>query len=143
MASNCIFCKIIEGSIPCHKVAETAKTLAFMDINPLARGHVLVIPKSHAAELHELDLDSAADIGRVLGRVSKAVAGPDGSTKYNILQNNGKIAHQEVPHVHFHIIPKRDEETGLKIGWDMLPTDHAAFAEDAKAYREALEKIQE
>lgn len=143
MSATCIFCKIIDGSIPCHKVAETALTLAFMDINPLARGHLLVIPKAHAAELHELDGDSAADIGRMLARVSRAVAGPESGTKYNVLQNNGKIAHQEVTHVHFHIIPKRDQETGLKIGWDMMPTDHGAFADDAKGYREVLEKIPE
>lgn len=141
MAANCIFCKIIEGSIPSHKVAESAKAFAFMDINPLARGHVLVVPKVHAAELHEVDLDTAADVGRLVARVSRAVAGPEGTTKYNILQNNGKVAHQEVPHVHFHIIPKRDAATGLKMQWDMLPTDHELFAGDAKAYREALDSI--
>ncbi|CCW64052.1 unnamed protein product [Phytomonas sp. EM1] len=144
MAAACIFCKIIDGSIPCHKVFETPKTLAFMDINPLARGHLLIIPKQHAEELHFLDYDSAADVGRVLAHVSRVVAGPDSSTKYNVLQNNGTIAHQEVSHVHFHIIPKRDLDSGLKIPyWDMLPTDHAAFADDAKKYREALEKIPE
>ncbi|CCW69796.1 unnamed protein product [Phytomonas sp. Hart1] len=144
MASTCIFCKIVDGSIPCHKVLETSKTLAFMDINPLARGHLLVIPKQHAAELHFLDYDSAAEIGRVLARIGRVVAGPDFSTKYNVLQNNGYIAHQEVDHVHFHFIPKRDSDSGLKLPfWESLPTDHAAFAEDAKKYRESLEEIPE
>lgn len=115
--------------------------LAFMDVNPLSRGHVLVIPKQHAPRLHEVDLDVAADIGRVLAAISRVTAGADQATQYNVLQNNGEMAHQVVQHVHFHIIPKRDEATGLKIGWDSLPTDHAAFAADAQAYREALEKL--
>ncbi|CAD2220341.1 Hit-like protein involved in cell-cycle regulation [Angomonas deanei] len=112
-----------------------------MDINPIARGHVLVIPKSHAAELHNLDLDDAAEVGRLTAQIARVVAGPDGATQYNVLQNNGKLAHQEVPHVHFHIIPKRDTETGLKIGWDQFPTEHELFAKEAEAYRQALEKI--
>ncbi|EPY31230.1 bis(5'-nucleosidyl)-tetraphosphatase [Strigomonas culicis] len=140
--SACIFCKIVEGSIPCHKVAESAKALAFMDINPIARGHVLVIPKEHAETLDQVPLDTAADVGRLVAQISRVVAGPDRATQYNVLQNNGRLAHQEVPHVHFHLIPKRDAETGLTMGWGQMPTDHEAFAADAKAYREALEKVQ-
>lgn len=137
-ASACIFCKIVAGEIPCHRVAETARALAFMDINPLARGHVLVILKQHAARLHEADVECVADVGRMLATVSRAVAGENGMTEYNILQNNGPMAHQEVPHVHFHIIPKRDKTTGLHMEWNSMATDHAAFAADAEAYRAAI-----
>ncbi|CBH12594.1 adenosine 5'-monophosphoramidase, putative [Trypanosoma brucei gambiense DAL972] len=139
---NCIFCKIVEGAIPCHKVVETAKVLAFMDINPLSRGHLLVIPKAHAEFLHEVEPDTAAELGSTMAKVARAVAG-DGEvkTQYNVLQNNGSLAHQEVPHVHFHIIPRRSTQEGLSMNWKTLPTDHTAFAEDATKYREALEKL--
>lgn len=139
-APSCIFCKIIEGAIPCHKVAETAKAFAFMDINPLARGHVLVIPKQHAAALHEVELDAAAEVGRMVAQISRVVAGVDGAGQYNVLQNNGRLAHQEVPHVHFHVIPKRDAATGLKLEWDVLSLPPDAIAEDARQYRDALAK---
>lgn len=141
MSANCIFCKIVRGEIPSAKVAESAKAFAFMDIGPLSRGHVLIIPKAHAATLHELDLESAADVGLLTAKVARAVAGPDGATQYNVLQNNGRLAHQEVPHVHFHVIPKREAETGLQIGWDTIKVTPDQLAEDAQRYSETIEKL--
>lgn len=141
MSASCIFCKIIKGEIPSTKIAETGKSFAFLDVAPLARGHVLVIPKAHAARLHELDDESAADIGQLLRKVSLAVAGEDGQTEYNILQNNGPLAHQEVQHIHFHVIPKRDKETGLKMSWNTLPTDHKILHGDGEAGRAIFEKL--
>ena len=73
-----------------------------MDINPIAHKHVLVIPKTCAKYLHQVPDEDMAAVGVALKNVSKAV----GAEAYNVLQNNGKIAHQEVEHVHFHIIPK-------------------------------------
>lgn len=111
-----IFDKILSGEIPSHKVYEDDHVLAFLDIGPLSRGHTLVIPKERKAQLHELSDESAAAIGRVLPRLSRAVMKATGATAYNILQNNGAEAHQAVFHVHFHIIP-RIGETGLELGW--------------------------
>ncbi|KAG8345232.1 Scavenger mRNA decapping enzyme C term binding HIT domain [Trypanosoma vivax] len=138
--SACIFCKIVEGAIPCHKVAETAKVLAFMDINPLSRGHLLVIPKTHAEFLHEVDPEVAAEACGLLARIARVLASENGIA-YNVLQNNGRLAHQEVPHVHFHLIPRRNEQEGLTIGWKSMPTDHEAFAAEAAKYSEALGKL--
>ena len=129
-----IFTKIIAGEIPCHKVFETALTLAFLDINPLSPGHTLVIPKEAREKLHELSPASLADLGAVLGQVAAVVGGEN----YNVLQNNGSLAHQEVMHVHFHIIPKPSAELGLGLKWRPLPTDHAAFAQLAEKYRAQL-----
>jgi histidine triad (HIT) family protein len=112
-----IFTKILAGEIPCHRVYEDDKVLAFLDINPLSRGHVLVIPKEPAETLDKLSDDSAAAIGRVLPRLSRAVMAATGARHYNVLQNNGAPAHQAVFHVHFHIIPKLDDGTGLGIDW--------------------------
>ncbi|KAG5483697.1 hypothetical protein LSCM4_04848 [Leishmania orientalis] len=142
MAAPCIFCKIVQGDIPCAKVAETSKAFAFMDINPLSRGHLLVIPKQHATCLHELDVESASDVGALLAKTCRAVAGRDGATQYNVLQNNGPLAHQEVPHVHFHVIPKTDTETGLRMGWNTMKVSPDELAKDAKRYSEAIEGIQ-
>lgn len=119
-----IFDRILAGEIPCHRVYEDEWVLAFLDVNPIAAGHTLVIPKERAAELHELSDDAAAAIGRVLPRIARAVRTATGTETYNILQNNGALAHQAVMHVHFHIIPKTEDE-GLGVGWRPRPLDPA------------------
>jgi len=115
-----IFSKIIRGEIPCHRVYEDDLVLAFLDINPLCEGHVLVIPKEPAATVDQLSDESAAAIGRVLPRISRAVIAATGVRDFNILQNNGAPAHQAVFHVHFHIIPKHPDGKGLGVGWKAL-----------------------
>jgi histidine triad (HIT) family protein len=112
-----IFAKIIRGEIPSHKIYEDDHVLAFLDVMPIARGHTLVIPKEPAETLDKLSDEAAAAIGRVLPRISRAVLAATGATAFNVLQNNGPLAHQAVFHVHFHIIPKLDDTTGLGIGW--------------------------
>ncbi|KAF7198070.1 Hit family protein 1 [Pseudocercospora fuligena] len=113
MAANCIFCKIIKGDIPSMKLFESEKTLAFLDIGPLSQGHALVIPKYHGAKLLDIPDEDLSEVLPVAKKIAKAV----GSENYNILQNNGRLAHQEVDHVHFHVIPKPNEQEGLQIGW--------------------------
>ncbi len=112
-----VFTKILRGEIPCHRVYEDAQVLAFLDINPIARGHTLVIPKEPAATLDALSDDAAAAVGRVLPRIARAVLAATGTESFNLLQNNGADAHQAVFHVHFHIIPKHDDGSGLELGW--------------------------
>ncbi len=120
-----VFSKIIRGELPCHKVYEDDKVLAFLDVNPLCEGHTLVIPKEEVATLDQLSDDASAAIGRVLPRISRAILGATGATEFNVLQNNGPGAHQAVFHVHFHIIPKYRDGKGLGIGWKQGPLDHA------------------
>lgn len=116
-----IFSRIIAGEIPCHRVYEDDRVLAFLDINPLADGHTLVIPKEPAERLDQLSDEAAAAIGRVLPRIARAVMQATGATAYNVLQNNGASAHQAVFHVHFHIIPKQADGSGLGIRWTPRP----------------------
>ena len=123
-----IFTKILSGEIPSHKVYEDEKVFAFLDIFPLSEGHTLVIPKEPAETLDRLSDESAAAIGRVLPRIARAVMAETGSAAYNVLQNNLAEAHQEVKHVHFHIIPKPSAEKGLGIGWPKEEMDHAKGA---------------
>jgi len=120
-----IFDKIINGEIPCHRVYEDEHVLAFLDINPLSPGHLLVIPKERAAQLHLLSDEAAAALGRVLPRLCRAVRQVTGIETYNVLQNNGAGAHQAVFHVHFHIIPKSPDGAGLGIGWTPQPLENA------------------
>jgi len=115
--SETIFSKIIRGEIPCHRVYEDEQVLAFLDVGPLSRGHTLVIPKEPAATLDALSDESAAAIGRVLPRICRAVQEVTGCAAYNVLQNNGALAHQAVLHVHFHVIPKPEAEQGLGVRW--------------------------
>src|SRR4051812_17887933 len=108
-----VFTKILRGDIPCHRVYEDDHVLAFLDINPIARGHTLVIPKESAETLDRLSDAAAAALGRALPRISRAVLAATGARAFNVLQNNGAAAHQAVLHVHFHIIPKHDDGSGL------------------------------
>lgn len=132
--SETIFTRIIEGQIPSHRVYEDEKVFAFLDIAPLAPGHTLVVPKEAAATLDALSEESAAAIGRVLPRIARAVMAATGTRDYNVLQNNGVAAHQAVPHVHFHVIPKPDGAQGLGIRWPSGKLD----AEDGKRLASAV-----
>jgi histidine triad (HIT) family protein len=129
-----IFGKILRGEIPCHKVYEDDRVLAFLDINPVSPGHTLVIPREPAATLDALSDESSAAIGRVLPRLCRAVLKATGATEYNILQNNGAGAHQAVFHVHFHIIPKLADGRGLGVGWKPGKLE----AEEAKSLLEGI-----
>ncbi|EAW06896.1 HIT family protein [Aspergillus clavatus NRRL 1] len=113
-AAACIFCKIIKGEIPSFKLFESETVFAFLDIQPLSRGHALVIPKFHGAKLTDIPDEHLKDLLPVAKQIAKA----SGAEDFNILQNNGRIAHQVVDH-----IPKPNEKEGLGIGWPTQPTD--------------------
>ena len=112
----CIFCKIVKGEIPAKILYEDEKTLAFLDISPRSKGHTLIIPKEHYETFEELPEEVAIDLIKTIKKVIKRLKSlnPDG---YNILNNNGPVAGQEVPHVHFHIIPryKGEKEEVIKL----------------------------
>jgi histidine triad (HIT) family protein len=105
----CIFCKIANKEIPAKIVYEDESTFAFLDINPRSKGHTLVIPKEHYETFDELPDDVAIALVKTIKKVIEMLRplNPDG---YNILNNNKPAAGQEVPHVHFHIIPRYNTE---------------------------------
>jgi histidine triad (HIT) family protein len=138
--ADTIFGKIIAGEIPCHKVYEDERVLAFLDINPLTRGHTLVVPKEPAETLDKLSDESAAALGRVLPRICRAVIAATGVTQYNVLENNGPEAHQAVFHVHFHIIPRPNSNEGLGMSWAARSLDSKEAAELVKSITTALQK---
>ena len=124
--ADTVFGKIVRGEIPCNKVYEDDKVLAFLDINPLSEGHTLVVPKEAAESMDCLSDESAAALGRVLPRLCRAVIAATGVSEYNVLENNGAGAHQAIAHVHFHIIPKPNSRDGLTIGWPARSLDRGA-----------------
>lgn len=128
--ADTVFTKIIKGQIPAHRIYEDEQVLAILDIGPLARGHTLVIPKEAVERLDQLSEESAAAVGRVLPRICRAVVAVTGVKDYNVLENNGRAAHQAVPHVHFHIIPKPNAQSGLGVSWPagQLEADAAELA---------------
>lgn len=133
-----IFGKILRGEIPSHKLYEDARVLAFLDIAPVSAGHALVIPKEPAETLDQLSDEAAAAVGRVLPRLCRALMAATGTREYNVLQNNGRLAHQAVDHVHFHIIPKPDEARGLGVKWPAGKLDHPAAQQLAERVRALL-----
>ncbi|WVQ71322.1 hypothetical protein IAR50_000850 [Cryptococcus sp. DSM 104548] len=135
--ASCIFCKIVKGEIPSFKLIETETILAFMDIGPIAKGHCLVVPKYHAAKLADLPDDQMSEILPALKKLAIAT----GAENYNILQNNGKPAHQEVDHVHFHVIPKpadAGDKEGLVVGW---PAQKTPMDDIKKTFEEIKSKL--
>lgn len=136
-----IFTRIIKGEIPSHKVYADESVYAFLDINPIARGHTLVVPREQVETLDQLSDESAAAIGRALPRICRAVLKATGAAAYNILQNNGAAAHQAVMHVHFHIIPKYAPSgpgSGLGIQWPVTQPRAEELGELAKSIAAAV-----
>lgn len=106
MSDDCIFCQIIEGEIPSHTVYEDETTYAFLDVNPLSRGHTLVIPRDHHERINDMSTEKASDVFGVISDLAPAVEAAVGAPASTIAVNNGEQAGQEVPHVHWHIIPQ-------------------------------------
>ena len=131
--SDSVFSKIIRGEIPAQRLYEDDKIIAILDLNPVAEGHTLVIPKEPAETMDTLSDDAAAALGRTLPRIARAVMRATGATAYNLLQNNGETASQSVMHVHVHVIPRfpdRDSAGGgLGLVWNTSKPDAEAQAE--------------
>ena len=135
--ANCIFCRIVAGEVPCYKLHEDEQVLAFLDVGPLSRGHTLIIPRGHWTTIDQVPGEVSAAMGALLPSVSQAVMAATGASAWNVLQNNGKAAHQAVNHVHMHIIPK-NATGGLGIDWPAGSLDEDDAATLQKAIRARL-----
>lgn len=118
MDRNCVFCKILEGKLPASKVYEDDTVLAFMDLNPVNTGHMLVIPKKHAPYLEELDNETSGHMMKIAHKLNKALRSTDIPCEgVNLFLADGEAAMQEVFHSHLHIIPRyKGDGFGLKHG---------------------------
>ncbi len=135
---DCIFCKIIDGEIPAVKVLDEELVIAFMDINPSSKGHMLVVPKRHAENIFEIpesDLAATIKAVKICAKAVKEVLNAEGIT---VLQLNGKASDQIVPHFHIHIIP-RWENDGLPVStWEMKKGDMKEIQEIARKVKEYI-----
>jgi len=113
MSEDCIFCKIVKGEIPSYTLYEDDKIKVFLDINPVSRGHSLYIPKKHYKTIDEIP-NEEMDFIQQLPTIVKKIKEATDATGINILQSNGKDAGQEIPHVHFHIIPRYPNDGIIK-----------------------------
>ena len=121
---GCIFCKIVRGEIPCVKVYEDERVLAFADINPILPGHTLVIPKAHAENLMEIAADDLTAIHQASRRIALAMRESLAPAGIACLQLNGRAVNQVVMHYHFHLIPRRESDPELKMtAWELVPGD--------------------
>lgn len=107
MTDSCLFCQIVAGDIPGRIVYEDESAVAFLDVNPLAEGHTLVVPKTHQERVNDLTPDEAADLFRAVREVVPAVEDAVDAPASTVAINNGEESGQEVPHLHVHIVPRR------------------------------------
>lgn len=136
---QCIFCRVISAEVPSAVVYEDDAILAFLDIGPLAEGHLLVIPREHAGLLTDLSADAASRLGSVLPRLGRALLQVTGAAGFNVLLNNGSVAGQVVNHVHVHMIPRRESD-GLGYRWNAGKYPAGRAEQLAAAMQDALRK---
>ncbi|MFC1505240.1 HIT family protein [Thermodesulfobacteriota bacterium] len=121
---DCIFCKIIKGDIPCIKVFENERVLAFADINPISKGHTLLIPKKHAENLWEISEEDLTAIHAASKRVANGIRTALKPVGVAALQLNGRGVNQVVMHYHLHLIPRMEADAELKMtAWELVPGD--------------------
>ncbi len=133
-AGECIFCRIVSGEIPARRVLETDNCIAFLDVSPLAPGHCLLVPKGHFDSLAQMSAEVAGSMLSYLPALGKAIVAATQADGFNVLLNDGKAAGQVVPHVHVHVIPRKEGD-GLGYRWHPQALDDAA----ADALRRSIE----
>ncbi|HIJ62323.1 MAG TPA: HIT family protein [Rhodospirillaceae bacterium] len=134
---HCIFCRIVSRDVPSYILTEDEDCIAFMDINPVAPGHVLIISKHHAENIFDIPAPTLQRIMPVVQRVALAVNAvflPDG---INLLQANGPGAAQSVPHFHVHVVPRWSND-GLGMNWPLRPGERSAIEANAERLRAVL-----
>ncbi|MCI8897955.1 MAG: HIT family protein [Lachnospiraceae bacterium] len=114
--TNCIFCKIANGEIPSKTLYEDDKFRVILDLGPASKGHALILPKEHYADLYELPEETAGEVMKLAKKMAAQMTQRLGCEGFNLVQNNGELAGQTVFHFHMHLIP-RYRDDGQKIGW--------------------------
>ncbi|MFH1226889.1 MAG: HIT domain-containing protein [Planctomycetota bacterium] len=135
--SDCIFCKIVSGQLPSTKLYEDAAALAIMDISPIAPGHALLLSKKHYATLIDAPAAELAGLAAALLKVVPAMLKGTGAEGFNIVQNNQRCAGQLVPHLHFHIVPRKPGD-GIRFNWSPSPAAKSEISATADAIKKHL-----
>ncbi|MBI1827184.1 MAG: HIT family protein [Planctomycetes bacterium] len=116
--AKCIFCRIVAAELPSHVVYEDETILSFLDIGPLSEGHLLVIPREHFSRFTDVPASTSATLATMLPTLGRALLSVTKADGFNLLMNEGNVAGQVVPHVHFHLIPRN---AGDNLGYRWNP----------------------
>ena len=135
--SSCVFCKIVAGQLPAFKLLEDDTTIAFMDINPVNPGHTLAVAKGHWPTVDVIPPDVLAAVARSAQKIAKAAMAVLKPAGVNLVQANGPAAGQSVPHLHFHIMPRRAGDD-VTLNWEPKPGDRAEIEAIYKKLKAAL-----
>ncbi len=137
---SCIFCKIVSVDVPAAVVYESASILAFLDVAPLAEGHLLIIPRDHFGTFSEMPSNEASQLANAIPLLGRALLEVSKAEGFNVLINNGSAAGQVVQHVHVHMIPRRaGDQLGFRWNAGTYPKGRAD--ELAVAYQHALRRL--
>jgi histidine triad (HIT) family protein len=131
---DCLFCKIVAGEIPATILAEDERTIAFMDINPATRGHALVIPRAHARDVHDIEIEDLKAVAAAAKTVAGLAIERLGAAGVNLLNSSGAAAWQTVFHFHMHVIPRYADDP-LRLPWSPAPGDMDDIAAAAAQLR--------
>lgn len=134
---NCIFCKIANGEIPSSTIYEDDDFRVILDLGPAAKGHALILPKSHCQDVCTLDPELAAKVLPLAGKVGAAMKKGLGCAAFNLVQNNGSEAGQTVFHFHMHIIPRYSEGPAM-VSWEPGKASPEELSRTAEAIKAAL-----
>lgn len=127
---NCIFCKIAAGDIPSKTIYEDEQFRVIMDISPATKGHALILPKEHYANLYEIPEEVAADAMKLAKKLAKKMTDALECDGFNVVQNNGEVAGQTVFHFHMHLIPRyKNDGNEDKICWNHLELSDSELEE--------------
>lgn len=135
--TDCVFCKIVAKEIPAGIIHEDECSVAFLDVNPLAEGHVLVIPREHYARPVDMPPSACGALFSIVPKLGRALVEVTGAEGFNVLLNSGQIAGQVVMHVHVHVVPRKPGD-GLGYRWNAGTYAPGRGEELADAYRSAL-----
>ena len=135
--ADCIFCKIVAGEVPSAKVYEDENVIAILDINPVSEGHTLIISKDHVADVFEMEAKTFNLFAGVVPRIARAIKDSMQAHGMNVLLNNRRCSGQLIPHIHFHLIPRKDSD-GLGLQWPAGKYEEDRMDEVLRKIKECL-----
>lgn len=135
--SACIFCRILADELPSERLLETDSHIVILDIQPVRPGHALIVSRRHVETLTDADAALCGEMMTTAQRVAPAVLQATGNEGFNLVINNGSMAGQLIPHLHFHIIPRAGDD-GIRFGWRQKKYEDGKMAEVGAAIRARL-----
>lgn len=139
MDNECIFCKIANGEIPSSTIYEDNEFRVILDVSPATKGHALILPKKHMADIFEMDQDTAGKAFQLASKISKAMKKALNCDGLNVVQNNGELAGQTVFHFHMHLIPRYSGD-GQNINWVPKTSEDEERAHIAQQIQDAIDE---